>query len=193
MSLEHEAANRQALFELWFIMAERIAPPLCCTNPPPMLRLFREAVHEMTPGGDMEKAVEKLTIVVSQADPASITFSLAGQLFNIIEWRRTYHPEWNTLHEKLSEIKPGKCGSYVAQAMAMMQIAQDSDALELANKIIARNMEHEDDQELKSDDLKMARLIRAAVLICRGDIVQGEEEFVHIVALQERRGEMNVS
>jgi hypothetical protein len=187
MNQKHEVANRQALFELWFIMAERIAPPLCCTNPPPMLRLFREAVHEMAPGGDMEKAVEKLTIVVSQADPASITFSLAGQLFNIIEWRRTYHPEWNTLHEGLSQIRIGECGPYVAQAMAMMQIAQDSDALELADKIIARNMEYEEEQGLQNDDMKMARLIRAAVLICRGSIVQGEEEFVQIVALQERR------
>ena len=191
MNQEHEAANRQALFELWFIMAERIAPPICCTNPPPMLRLFREAVHEMAPGGNMEKAVDKLTTVVSQADPASITFSLAGQLFNIIEWRRTYHPEWNTLHEKLSEIKPGECGSYVAQAMAMMQIAQDSDALELADKIIARNMD-QDEQEPQNDDLKMARLIRAAVLICMGDIAQGEEEFAHIVTLQERRGVVDV-
>jgi len=191
MSQEYEAANRQALFELWFIMAERIAPPICCTNPPPMLRLFREAVHEMVPGGNMEKAVENLTIIVSQADPASIIFSLAGQLFNIIEWRRTYHPEWNTLHEKLSEIKPGECGSYVAQAMAMMQIAQDKDALELAEKIIARNMD-QDCEEPQSDDLKMARLIKAALLICMGDIVQGEEEFVQIVDLQKRRGAVDV-
>jgi hypothetical protein len=188
MTLEHEAANRQTLFELWFIMAERIAPPLCCTNPPPMLRMFREAVHEMAPGGDMEKAVEKLTIVVSHADPASSTFSLAGQLFNIIAWRRTYHPEWNTLHEGLSGMRLGACGSYVARAMAMMQVAQDDDALELADKIIARKVEQEC-QESQNDDLKMARLIRAAVFICKGDIVQGEEEFVQIVILQEQREE----
>ncbi|MDR2855192.1 MAG: hypothetical protein LBV40_03420 [Methanomicrobiales archaeon] len=191
MTLEHEVANRQALFELWFIMAERIAPPMCCTNPPPMLRLFREAVHEMAPGGDMEKAIEKLTVVVSHADPLSSTFSLAGQLFNIIDWRRTYHPEWNTLHEGLSGMRLGECGSYVARAMAMMQVAQDGDALELADKVIARNVEHEHQASL-SDDLKMARLIRAAVLICRGDIVQGEEEFGLIVVLQEQR-EKNVS
>ena len=188
MTLEHEAANHQTLFELWFIMAERIAPPLCCTNPPPMLRLFREAVHEMAPGGDMEKAVEKLTVVVSHADPASSTFSLAGQLFNIIDWRRTYHPEWNTQHEGLSGMRLGACGSYVARAMAMMQVAQDDDALELADKIIARKVEHKR-QESQNDDLKMARLIRAAVFICKGDIVQGEEEFVQVVILQEQREE----
>ena len=188
MTFEYEAANRQALFELWFIMAERIAPPLCCTNPPLLLRLFREAVHEMAPGGDMEKAVEKLTVVVSHADPASSTFSLAGQLFNIIDWRRTYHPEWNTLHEGLSGMRLGECGSYVARAMAMMQVAQDDDALELADKIIARKVEHED-QKSQNDDMKMARLIRAAVFICKGDIVQGEEEFSQIVLLQEQRKE----
>ena len=188
MTLEYEAANRQALFELWFIMAERIAPPLCCTNPPLMLRLFREAVHEMAVGRDMEKTVEKLTIIVSKADPASSTFALAGQLFNIIEWRRTYHPEWSTLHEGLSDIRPGKCGSYVARAMAMMQVAHDEDALELADKIIARYMAGES-QELQNDDLKMARMIRAAVLICRGDIKEGEEEFSEVVLLQEKREE----
>ena len=186
MTQKHEAANRQALFELWFIMAERIAPPLCCTNPPPMLRLFREAVHEMAPGGDVERAVEKLTVIVSHADPASSTFSLAGQLFNIVDWRRTYHPEWNILHEGLSGMRLGECGSYVARAMAMMQVAQDDDALELADKIIARKVECEH-QEAQNDDLKMARLIRAAVFICKGDIVQVEEEFVQIVMLQEQK------
>lgn len=182
MSEEEDAARQRAQFELWFIMAERIVPPLCCTHPPPMLRLLREAVHDMAPGGDMERAVQKLTIIVSKEDPTSVTFSLAGQLFNIIEWRRKYCPEWGTLHEKLSDIKSGKCGSYVAKAMTMMQIAQDADVLSLADKIIQHVQEPEAD-----DDLKMVRLIRAAVLICRGDITEGEAEFKKAVLLQKNR------
>ena len=185
MNKEDDAARRRAQFELWFIMAERIAPPLCCTHPPPMLRLLREAVHDMAPGGDMERAVQKLTIIVSKEDPASAIFSLAGQLFNIIEWRRTYCPEWSTLHEKLSNIKFGKCGPYVAKAMTMMQTAQDADVLSLADKIIAQHVaQHEHGAD---DDLKMVRLIRAAVLICRGDIVEGEAEFEQAVLLQKNR------
>jgi hypothetical protein len=160
------------LFDLWFLMAGRIAPQLCCRITPPMHGLFQAALHEVARNdGDLDLAVRCLHDIIAHAPTGWMVFQQAGELLNIIEWRRTYHPVWFSPSVRGKRLKSGRCGPFIAQAMALLQAGADDDALDLTQMIIEKS----DDN---SDDKRLAYLIRAAVLICRGETAAGEEEFV---------------
>lgn len=159
------------LFDLWFLMAGRIAPQLCCTVPPPMHQKFQAALHEVAlQNGDLDRAVDFLHEIVTRVPPDWMVFQQAGQLLSIIEWRRTYHPSWFSQSVRGQRLHAGKCGPYIAQAMALLQSGADDEVLTLTSTIIERSA-------ADSDDRRLALLIRAAVLICGGDTEAGEEEF----------------
>ncbi len=163
------------LFDVWFLMAGRIAPQLCCTNPPPIHRLFLAAVHEVARDvGDIDRAVNYLHEIVTTAPPEWMVFQQAGQLLSIIEWRRKYHPVWFSSDLKRRRVRPGRCGPYIARAMAFLQAGSDSEAMELAGKIIRTG-------DSGSDDRRLAILIRAAILICSGEADAGEAELQRIL------------
>ena len=158
------------LFDLWFLMAGRIAPQLCCINPPPLYHVFQAALREVSrQEGDIDLAVQYLHEIVTNASPEGMVFQQAGQLLNIIEWRRRYHSRWFSSDLKRRRMKPGKCGPYIARTMALFQAAADDEALDLCGKIIEMS-------DSGSDDRRLAHLIRVAILICTGEIDAGEDE-----------------
>jgi hypothetical protein len=160
--------------DIWYLMASRIAPPLCCIHPPPLHAAFRAAIREvLKKDGDLDLAVRYLHDIIIEAPPESMVFQQAGQLLNIIEWRRLYHPEWFVSSVRGHRLKPGACGPYVARAMALLESGADDQALILTEKIIKLG-------DTASDDIQIAHLIRAAVFICSGDIITGEEEFLNV-------------
>lgn len=166
--------NSPYLFDLWFLMAGRIAPQLCCINPPPLYHAFQAALREVSrQEGDIDLAVQYLHDIVAIASPEGMVFQQAGQLLNIIEWRRTYHKQWFSSNMKRRRMKPGKCGPYIARTMALFQAAADEEALDLSGKIIEKS-------DSDSDDRRLAHLIRVAILICTGEIEAGEDELRHI-------------
>ena len=160
--------------DIWYMIAGRIAPPLCCTNPPPVQRVFKMALGEVArKDGDIDRAISLLQEIVTHAPPEWMVFDQAGQLLNVIGWRRKFHPEWFAPDRKVSSFKPGICGPHVAHAYALMQTAADEEAFHLLDRIISEGMKD-------SDDIHMARLIRAAINICQGRIDEGEEELKRI-------------
>jgi hypothetical protein len=156
--------------DIWYMIAGRIAPPLCSTNPPSEYRVFRMALNEVSKKeGDIDRAVSLLHDIIAHVPPEWMVFEQAGQLLNAIGWRCKFHKEWFSSDQKVSLFKPGTCGPHVAHAYALMQAAADEDALRLADRIITKGTQY-------SDDYQMARLIRAAILICQGLIDEGENE-----------------
>jgi len=162
--------NEAYLFDLWLLMAGRIAPQLCCRTLPPMYRIFQAALREVArQDGDLDLAVRLLHEIITNAPTDGMEFEQAGQLLNIIEWRRTCHPEWFSPSVRGIRLKTGTCGPYLAQAMALLQAGADSEILDLTSRILEKSDE-------SSDDRSLACLIRAAVLICTGEMKAGEEE-----------------
>ncbi|MCA1916622.1 hypothetical protein [Methanospirillum hungatei] len=156
--------------DVWYMIAGRIAPPLCCTRPAPVHQVFRKALYEVSKKeGDIDEAVRLLQDILSHAPPEWMVFDQAGQLLNVIGWRNSYHKEWFPPDRKVHSFKPGRCGPHVAHAYALMQAAADDEALILVSRIISEG-------EQDSDDVHMARLIRASICICQGRIDEGEEE-----------------
>ncbi len=156
--------------DVWYMIAGRIAPPLCCTHPSPVHQIFKKALYEVSKqDGDIDEAVRLLQEIVSHAPPEWMVFDQAGQLLNVIGWRISYHKEWFGPDRKVRSFKPGRCGPHVAHAYALMQTAADDEVLELVSRIISEG-------EPGSDDIHMARLIRASVFICQGNIEEGEDE-----------------
>jgi len=128
------------------------------------------ALHEVSrQEGDIDRAVSLLQDILKNVPPDWMVFEQAGQLLNVIGWRLQFHNEWFSPKKKVHSFKPGICGTHVAHAYALMQAAHDAEALTLAHRIIREG-------EANSDDLRMARLIRAAILICQGNIEEGESE-----------------
>lgn len=123
--------------------------------------------------GDIDRAVTLLQDILSYVPPDSMVFEQASQLLNVIGWRCTYHPEWFSSDQKVRSFKPGICGPHVAHAYALMQVAEDSEALLLLDRILSEG-------ERYSDDSLMARLLRASILICQGQIEDGEHELTLI-------------
>lgn len=160
--------------EVWYMIAGRIAPPLCCTYPPPAYRIFRMALAEVArKDGDMDRAVSLLQDILEHVPPEWMVFDQASQLLNVIGWRNAYHRDWFASDRKVTSFKPGTCGPHVAHAYALMQSASDEDALSLIDRIIAEGTPD-------SDDILMARLIRAAIFICQGHIEEGEHELLQL-------------
>ncbi|PWR72721.1 hypothetical protein [Methanospirillum lacunae] len=161
---------------LWYLLADRIAPQLCCRYPPPLEQIFKAAVREVSYNdGDLDKAVTLLREIFRNASAEEMIFEQAGQLLNIIEWRRTYHPSWFVQGCKGRRLKPGKCSAYISHAMVLLQTGSDDEALDLTQKIL-------DSSEPESDDEYLAYLIRTAVFICKGEISHGEAEFAYIIS-----------
>ncbi len=156
--------------DLWYMIAGRIAPPFCSAHPSFLHQLFQKALNEVSKqDGDMDIAVQLLQKILLTSPPEWMVFDQSGQLLNVIGWRITYHKDWFASDHKVHRFKPGKCGRYVAHAYALMQAAADDEALDLVAQIIERG-------DPGSDDVRIARLIRAAVRICQGQIQEGEDE-----------------
>lgn len=171
---EHSDAYPESgnyLPDLWYLMAGRIAPEVCCRYPLPMERAFKAAIREVSKAdGDLDLAVRYLHDIIVQAPCEWMVFEQAGQLLNIIEWRRSYHPAWFSPLIRANRLKLGICGPYVAQAMALLEAGAYDETLSLTAKIIEKS-------DGESDDLRVAHLIRAALFICAGEIARGEGEF----------------
>lgn len=158
--------------DIWYMIAGRIAPPMCCTNPPPHFRIFQMAMGEVSrKNGDIDRAVTLLHEIITNVPPEWMVFEQASQLLNVIGWRSTFHRDWFSPDQKVRSFKPGICGPHVAHAYALMQTAADDDALALTSRIISESV-------MYSDDYRMARLIRASILICQGRIEEGEDELI---------------
>ncbi|QXO95992.1 hypothetical protein KSK55_06325 [Methanospirillum purgamenti] len=156
--------------DIWYMIAGRIAPPICCTNPTPFHRAFSMAMIEVSKkDGDLDRAVSLLQEIIASVPPEWMVFEQAGQLLNVIGWRTQYHKEWFPPDRKVRSFKPGVCGPHVAHAYALMQTGADDDALHLVSRIIHEGVPG-------SDDIYMASLIRTAIYICQGRIDMGEEE-----------------
>ncbi|MDD1724290.1 MAG: hypothetical protein LUQ07_04080 [Methanospirillum sp.] len=156
--------------EIWFMIAGRIAPELCCRYPGPAYLAFKQALREVSrKDGDIDGAVSLLREVLSVSPPGGMVFDQAGQLLNVIGWRIRYHPEWFSPGCIRRRMHPGRCGPHVAHAYALMQAAVDEDALDLTLRIVQEGVPG-------SDDIRMARLIRASIHICLGDLEAGEDE-----------------
>lgn len=168
------SAEQELLPVLWYLLADRIAPQLCCRYPSSLELIFKAAVREVSHNdGDLDKAVTLLQEIFKNSSAEEMIFEQAAQLLNIIEWRRTYHPLWFEQGGKGRRLKPGKCSAYISHAMVLLQTGSDDDALDLTKKIL-------DSSRPESDDAYLAYLIRTAVFICMGEISQGETEFACI-------------
>jgi len=171
------------IIDLWYLMAGRIAPQLCCRYPPLLYRVFQAALREVARGdGDLDLAVQYLRDIILDAPPDEMIFQQAGQLLNIIEWRRKYHSDWFSANIRGQMMKPGHCAPYVAKAMALLETGADEEAIDLTGKIIGKG-------KSDSDDIRIAHLIRAAIFICSGEIEVGEDEFRQIsTAISDDQG-----
>ncbi len=159
---------------LWYLIADRIAPKFCCRYPSPLQQIFQAAVREVSrDDGDLDRAVSWLHDIVTNAPADEMIFEQAGQLLNIIEWRRTYHPSWFAPGSRGRRLKPGRCSAYISHAIVLLQTGSDKDALDLTEKIL-------DSSEPASDDQFLVYLIRAAIFICNGEIAKGETELARI-------------
>ena len=166
--------DEEVVAEIWFMIAGRIAPELCCTIPPPDYQIFRKALHEvLKKDGDLDKAVFLLNKIITTVPDHWMVFEQAGQLLNVIGWRKKYHPGWFDQDLKRRSLHPGRCGQHVAHAYALMQSGADDDALTLTSEIISKGDEG-------SDDIRAVRLIRAAIYICQGDYEAAEDEIRRI-------------
>jgi hypothetical protein len=161
---------------MWYLLADRIAPQLCCHYPPLLNRMFLAAVREVSrQDGDLDKAVTLLHDIIIDTSAGEMLLEQTGQLLNIIEWRRSYHPLWFPAGAKSHRLKPGRCSSYISQAMVLFQTGADEDALVLTEKILKSS-------QSTSDVRCLAYLIRAVVLICIGEVATAEEELANITA-----------
>lgn len=162
--------------DVWYMIAGRIAPPFCCTKLSPAHQIFKKALfHVSRQDGDIDEAVRLLREILSHVPPEWMVFEQAGQLLNVIGWRSKYHKDWFGSDRKVRSFKPGRCGPHVAHAYALMQAANDDEALELAYRIISEG-------DPGSDDIQMARLVRASIYICQGSIDGGEDELRMILS-----------
>jgi hypothetical protein len=136
-----------------------------------MQAMFQAALREVSKqDGDLDLAVRYLHDIIIEAPCEWMVFQQAGQLLNIIEWRRLHHPAWFSSTARKSQLKLGCCGQYVAHAMALLEVGNDRDVLAVTSKILEKG-------PVDSDDLRIAHLLRAALYICAGEIRKGEEEF----------------
>ncbi|WP_319578554.1 hypothetical protein [uncultured Methanospirillum sp.] len=159
---------------LWYLLADRIAPKFCCRYPSPLQQIFQAAVREVSrDDGDLDRAVSWLHDIVTNAPAEEMIFEQAGQLLNIIEWRRMYHPSWFAPGSRGRRLKPGRCSEYISHAIVLLQTGSDKDALDLTEKIL-------DSSEPASDDQFLVYLIRSAVFICSGEVAKGEAELARI-------------
>lgn len=164
------------LVELWIIMADRVSPQLCCIHPAQFTTMVQEAVRLFSPfRNETDEAVKNLEYVIERAPTDSYVFRQAGEILNIINWQKKYHPDWNAEPHQLRHIRSGRCGRTVAHALALMQAGSDDEVLELTEKILNEGDPH-------SDDMRMARLIRAASCICNGEPDEGEKELEMLYA-----------
>ncbi len=162
--------------DLWYLMAGRIAPPLCCTSPPPAFLLVRQAIREIgEKNGDIDQAVLILRDLISSCPSEGFVYEQAGQLLNIIGWRQKYHQEWFSRDVHGTRLHTGRCGQHIAHALALMNTGSDDEAMELSGRIIREGTPG-------SDDITIAHLIRAAIQICTGEIDAGETELALISA-----------
>lgn len=163
------------LVSIWFLIADRIAPSLCCRFPPPMHRIFLAAVREVSrKDGDLDLAIRYLHEIIVAAPPEEMIFEQAGQLLHVIEWRRRYHQEWFPRGQRGTRIRPGTCGPYISRSMVMMQTGNDTAALDLTARILASP--HAD-----PEDRNLARLIRAAIHVCDGNTDIAESDILGIL------------
>lgn len=161
----------ESVAEVWLMITGRIAPELCCRYPGPAYLAFRQALREVSrKDGDIDQAISILGEVLSVSPPGGMVFDQAGQLLNVIGWRTRYHPGWFSPGRITRRVHPGRCGSHVAHAYALMQAAADEEAMDLTSRIVKEGVQG-------SDDIRMARLIRASIHICQGNLDAGEEEF----------------
>lgn len=131
------SAERELLPVLWYLLADRIAPQLCCRYPSLLEQIFKAAVREVSHNdGDLDKAITLLQEIFKNTSAEEMIFEQAGQLLNIIEWRRTYHPLWFVQGGKGRRLKPGKCSAYISHAMVLLQTGSDDEALNLTKKIL---------------------------------------------------------
>ncbi len=166
--------DQEFLPALWYLLVDRIAPKLCCRYPSPLEQMFQAAVREVSrEDGDLDRAVLWLQEIVTNVSVEEMIFEQAGQLLNIIEWRRVYHPSWFKPGVRGRRLKPGKCSAHISHAMVLLQTGADEDAVDLTKRIL-------DSSEVASDDQNLVYLIRAAVFICSGEVAKGEEEFSSI-------------
>jgi hypothetical protein len=178
---ESESLIQDFLPFLWYLFVDRIAPQTCCRYPPPMQRAFQTSIREVSKAdGDLDRVMEYLHDIIADAPPDWMVFQQATELLNIIEWRRIYHPAWFPMGSRGRRLKPGKCAPYIARAMVQFQTGDDEKALFLTGKIINRS-------DPDSDDRWLAQLIRAAVLICMGEISSGEAE-IHTIRSENPSG-----
>jgi len=164
----------EIIAEIWFIITGRISPDLCCIVLPPELQVFRKALKEVfKKEGNLENAVELLNEIITNIPPESMVFDQAGQLLNVIGWRTEYHPEWFGSDLKRRPLHPGRCGPHVAHAFALMQAGADDEVLSLTFRII-------NEGDKGTDDIRVSRLIRAAIFICQGNYHLAEDEIHRI-------------
>ena len=65
--------------DVWYMIAGRIAPPYCCTNPSPVHTIFKKALFEVSrQDGDIDEAVRLLQEIVSHVPPEWMVFEQAG-------------------------------------------------------------------------------------------------------------------
>ncbi len=165
---------QELLPALWYLLVDRIAPKFCCRYPSPLQQIFQAAVREVSrEDGDLDQAVSWLHDIVTNVPAEEMIFEQAGQLLNIIEWRRTYHPSWFSPGSRGRRLKPGRCSAYISHAIVLLQTGADKDALDLTEKIL-------DSSDPASDDQHLAYLIRAAAFICSGEVAEGEAELARI-------------
>lgn len=164
------------LVSIWFLIADRIAPSLCCRYPPPLHRFFLAAVREVSrKDGDLDLAIRYLHEIIVSAPPEEMIFEQAGQLLHVIEWRRRYHQAWFPRGQRGTRIRPGTCGPYISRSMVMMQTGNDMAALDLTDRILSSP--HAD-----IGDRNLARLIRAAIHVCEGEVDAAESDISAILS-----------
>jgi hypothetical protein len=173
-SPEHPKETENLLVSIWFLLADRIAPSLCCRYPSSLQTAFLAAVRQVShKDGDLDLAVQYLHDIIVDAPPESMVFMQAGQLLNVIEWRRRYHPGWFPPGSRGTWFKPGHCAEYISRAMVLLQTGADETALDLTTRIL-------NDPSADLGDVGLARLIRAVLFICTGEIDSGETEIIRI-------------
>ena len=61
--------------DVWYMIAGRIAPPLCCTRPAPVHQVFKKALFEVSKKeGDIDEAVRLLQDILLHAPPEWMVF-----------------------------------------------------------------------------------------------------------------------
>lgn len=169
------------LVSIWFLIADRIAPSLCCRYPSPLQKVFLAAVREVShKDGDLDLAVRYLHDIIVDAPPELMIFEQAGQLLNVIEWRKRFHPAWFSPGFRGKWFRPGPCAEYISRAMVLLQTGADEAALDLTARILSA-------PSSECGDRGLARLIRTVIFICSGDIEAGEAELTNILRENDQK------